>query len=93
MRADKYSINNPSKMTTALAAWMSLASLGRNATAKRAKVAEPTMTSAMNGSVRLSTAKMIAEVVRIDADIICAGELRASWEFSLRTDGIIEVLP
>ena len=36
---------------------------------------------------------MIAEVVMIDADIICAVELRASWEFNLRTDGVIEVTP
>ena len=92
MKPDIYRVRNNSHPATALAAWMSLAKLGRNSTAKLAKVAENTLSSAMRGGVRLATARMISDVVRLDAQIIAMGELRGEWTFNLGTDGTIEVM-
>jgi plasmid maintenance system antidote protein VapI len=92
MNPDKYTIRNPSHPSTALAAWMGMAKLTRKAVAKAAGIAENTMSSAMRGSVRLTTATLIAEVVRLDAQIIADGQVRSEWSLNLRTDGVIEVL-
>lgn len=93
MKPDIYRVRNNSHPTTALATWMSLAKLGRNSTAKLAQVAENTLSSAMRGSVRLASARMISDVVCIDAQVIADGELRGEWTFNLTTDGTIEVMP
>ena len=91
MQPDRYDTRNNSHPTTALAAWMSHAKLTRKGVAKEAGIAENTMSSAMRGSVRLSTAELIAKVVRLDARVIADGQVRGAWSLDLRTDGSIEV--
>ncbi len=92
MNPDIYKIRNNSHPTTALATWMSLAKLGRNDTAKLANVAAGTLSSAMRGGVRMETAKLIAAAVKLDAEVIAAGQLKGEWTFNLTIDGAIEVI-
>jgi hypothetical protein len=93
MQPDTYQIRNPSRPTTALAAWCSLAQIGRNALASQARLSEGAVSSALkgDGGTRHGTALALSVATGLPAAVIEAAELRSEWTFHLGTDGTIKV--
>jgi hypothetical protein len=94
MEPDVYIIKNPSRPTTALAAWMGMARIGRNQLASMTNLSEAAVSAAMGGGgkTRKSTATLLSSATGLDMEVIRAGDVRSEWTFDKKLDGTVSVV-